>query len=179
MDDTQFEVVQQESRKVKEDILEVLDEVDTIQLEVSKLSQNRLVRGKPVGQWDRELLMEIDYAADPVQIKMALEKVNKSLNTVIKNLIATKQDRMYFNIHYNKGLRTNIDSEAAKKGRKLPSLVTMETLAQNAMGGKTTVKEQYEHEIDFWEIYERKLYKQIQLLNQMAMNNGTMVKMER
>jgi hypothetical protein len=171
-------LVEQDSRKVKEEIVDLLDEIDSTQEGVQKISLSRTIRGKTVDDWNRSLTLNMDHSADPVQVNRMLQRVSDNLDTCQNNLNKSKFELAIFNTYYAKEKRSNIDTEANRKGKRTPGVETLETLAENALGNKSLVKDYYKFEVDFWESQIMKLSNQLKAINTMSMSNGTRYKLE-
>jgi hypothetical protein len=171
-----YAVCQQESRRLADDVETALEEIDTIQAEIYDIGSTRRLRGKSLEDWDSEFRISFDYQATPVHVNMMLQKLAENLDRANKFCDQAKYERAIFKTHYGKEKRSKIEAEAARKGKKTPSLETMTTLAESALGSKTVVKEYYDFEIDYWEKKIWKIRNQIEIANILTMSNGTKYK---
>jgi len=175
-DSERYAACQQDSRRIGAEIETTLEEIDSVREEIEKLSSIRFIREKTIEQWSEEFSVDFNRQATPVHVNMILEKLAANLDKANKFCNQAKHEKAIFKTFFSKEKRSKIGMEAARKGRKTPSLETMTTLAESALGNKTLVKEYYDFEVDFWERMIWKIRNQIEIANILTMSNGTKYK---
>jgi len=170
------EVVDREARTVETEIIDALDSVETIMEKVGAISNRRTLRGKTIEDWDKVFEITIDPQADPALVNIVLSKLCSHMELVSKHRGNAGWEHMVFMAYYGNKQRQNIEHEANRKGKRTPSLDTMERLAEAALGDKALVRDYYEFEIDFWDSKMKKLITQLDLVKTYAISNGTKTK---
>ena len=120
----------------------------------------------------------MDHQADPVQVNRMLQRVCDNLDKCQRYLNKSKFELAIYNNYFSKEIGGKIDDQSSLKGKRPPSLETMVTLAEAALGSNSLVKDYYKFEIDFWESQVMKISSQLKAINTMSMSNGTRYKLE-
>jgi hypothetical protein len=162
-----------EIRRVGDEITSLLDSVESYGEMVSEISSSRLIRGKRIVDWHRIFNIIIDPEADPAQVNIVLARICEHIETVNSYYTQSRYELTIFKTLYGKHSRNIIEHEVNRKGRRIPSIDTMQNLAEAGMGEKTMVKEYYEFEVEFWANILSKFKSQIDIIKTFAMSNGT------
>lgn len=172
----QHAAAQNESELVEEEIGNILEEIDLMQEKVGSMSRSRFIRGRTLEDWEKQFELKMDYQSTPIHVNMLLETLTYNLDVAYRNYNQCKFERALYNSYFLREKGNRVEIEANRKGRKTPSLQTLEVLAETGLGEKSLAKDYYDFELEFWEKIIKKIVTQKELVNILSMSNGTRYK---
>lgn len=177
MTEVQVEQTRNQAEIIKEEIEGLLETANTIEDAVVQTANETVSFNKTLEEWDRELRVSIDPAADPARIKLYCSQLSLALDTAYRNLNRTKVLAFNYGLSYNKAFNEKVTAQALNRSRKVaPAMETMERVAENQLPERVLTKKKFDMMIEYWESMVWKIKDQINIVNIMSMANGTMYK---
>ena len=175
-----MDMIDNNAKMVQEEIVSINYEIDSLQDGVAEISRTSVYFGKTVDQWSNYFQIPISGSADPVMIKDYIEKLNERFDKAYRyKAKVSMMYRDFKNLHEQKKMNL-VEKHAMNKSRKtMPAAETLDKVADSQLGIYTVTCHKYENSIAFWQDVIYKLRNNLEMLQIMSMNNGTMAKIER
>ena len=180
MSPAELESAENQAILVEQEIQKINYEMHQIEEVVNDLSSNSVYFGKTMPEWADYFSIEFSPNATPQDIKTYASMMNERTNVAFKNRILALRKKSEYEKYYTEQKNKLIEAQVNNRSRKtVPAAETLDKAAESQLGTHTVMLQKFQNGVDFWQSVIYKLKDNFNLLNLLAMSNGTLARIER